>query len=169
MEEENNTRFEHMKRAYQELQEKYSKTQDDISRMMEMLTVLIRGKEIAGSFGPKKEHVQTSHEDPTCFPRITPQMPYLAQSQFTEMYTYPYMPLPVVQTSGPTLVEPYPGVNPVMVPDLDDPKERQKLKQVDTQEKYELLEERLRVVEGINMGGVDASELSLVHGLIIPP
>ena len=44
MEEENNAKFERMERAYQELQEKYSKTQNDISRMMEMLTVLIRGK-----------------------------------------------------------------------------------------------------------------------------
>ena len=36
-------------------------------------------------------------------------------------------------------------------------------------EKYELLEERLRAVEGINiLGGVDAVELSLVQGLIIP-
>ena len=84
------------------------------------------------------------------------------------MYTYPYVSLLAVQTSGPTLVEPYPRVNPVMVSDLDDPKEKEKLKQVDTQGKYELLEERLRAVEGINMGGVDASELSHVHGLIIP-
>ena len=158
MEEESNARFERMKRAYQELQEKYSKTQDDISRMMEMLTVLIRRKEIAGLSGPKEEPVQTSHEDPTCLSGITPQMPYPAQSQYAGMYTYPYVPLPAAQTSGPTLVEPYPGINPVMVPDLNDPKEREKLKQVDTQGKYELLEERLRAVEGINMDGIDASE-----------
>ena len=167
MEEENNAKFERMERAYQELQEKYSKTQDDISRMMEMLTMLIRGKKIAGSSGPKEKPVQTAHEN-TSLPGITPQMPCPTQPQSVGMYTHPYVPLPVVQTLGPTLVEPYPGANPVMVPDLDDPKEREKLKQVDTQCKYELLEERLRAVEGLNMGGVDASELSLVHGLIIP-
>ena len=96
-------------------------------------------------------------------------MPCPTQFQSAGMYTYPYMPFLAAQTSGPTLVEPNPEINPVMVPDLDDPKEREKLKQVDTQGKYELLEERLRVVKGLNMDGVDASELSLVHGLIIPP
>ena len=135
---------------------------------MDMLTILVRGKEIAESSGPKEEPVQTSHEDPTCLLGITPQMQCPAQPQSIEMYTYPYLPFPTVQTSGPTLVEPNPGVNPMMVPDLDDPKEKEKLKQVDTQGKYELLEERLKAVEGINMGGVDASELSRVHGLIIP-
>ena len=31
------------------------------------------------------------------------------------------------------------------------------------------MEERLRAVEGINiLGGIDASELSLVHGFVIP-
>ena len=79
------------------------------------------------------------------------------------------MPPPTTQTIGPVLIEPYPEVNPVMVLDLDDPMEREKLKQVDTQDKYELLKERLKAIEGINMGGIDASELSLVHGLIIPP
>ena len=132
MEEKGNARFERIERAYQELQEKYSKSQDDISRMMEILTVLVRRKEIAKSSGPKEEPVQTSYEDPTCLLGITPQMPYPTQPQSVGMYTHPYVPLPVLQTLGPTLVEPYPGVNPLMVPDLDDPKEREKLKQVDT-------------------------------------
>ena len=56
-----------------------------------------------------------------------------------------------------------------MVPDLDDLVEKEKLLQNEAQEKYELLEERLRAVEGINIPeGVDAAELSLVHGLVIP-
>ena len=56
-----------------------------------------------------------------------------------------------------------------MVPDFDDPIEKEKLHQNEAQEIYELLEERLRAVEGINIpGGVDAAELSLVHGLVIP-
>ena len=49
-------------------------------------------------------------------------------------------------------------VNLVVVPDLDDPTEKEKLQQNDVQEKHELLEERLRAVEGINiLRGVDAS------------
>ena len=56
-----------------------------------------------------------------------------------------------------------------MVFDLDDPTENEKLHQNEAQEKYELLEERLRAMEGINIpGGIDAAELSLVHGLVIP-
>ena len=56
-----------------------------------------------------------------------------------------------------------------MVPNLDDPIEKKILHQNKAQEKYELLEESLRDVEGINIpGGVDAAELSLVHGLVIP-
>ena len=56
-----------------------------------------------------------------------------------------------------------------MVLDLDDLIEKEKLHQNEAQEKYEILKERLRTVEGINIpGGVDAVELSLVHGLVIP-
>ena len=55
-----------------------------------------------------------------------------------------------------------------MVPDIDDTTEKEKLHQNQVQEKYELLEERLRVVKGINiLEGVDAVELSLVQGLVI--
>ena len=54
-------------------------------------------------------------------------------------------------------------INPLIVPDLDDLIEKEKLHQNEAQEKYELLEERLRVVEGINISeGVDVAELSLV-------
>ena len=44
-----------------------------------------------------------------------------------------------------------------MVLDLHDPTEKKKLHQNEVQEKYELLEERLRAIEGINIPrGVDA-------------
>ena len=46
-------------------------------------------------------------------------------------------------------------VNPIVVLDLYDPAKKEKLQQNDAQEKYDLLEERLRAVEGINiLGGV---------------
>ena len=38
-----------------------------------------------------------------------------------------------------------------MVPNLDDPIEKEKLHQNEAHEKFELLKERLRVVEGINI------------------
>ena len=88
------------------------------------------------------------------------------------MYPYLYGPPPIVQTTRPVLLKPNLGINPVnplVVPNLDDPAEKEKLQQNDAQEKYELLEERLRAIEGINiLERVGTSELSLVHGLVIP-
>ena len=50
-----------------------------------------------------------------------------------------------------------------MVPNLDALTEKEKLHQNKVHEIYELLEERLRAVEGINIPrGVDVVELSLV-------
>ena len=50
-----------------------------------------------------------------------------------------------------------------MVSDLDDPVEKEKLHQNEVQKKYELLEERLRAMEGINIPkGVDAAELTVI-------
>ena len=70
------------------------------------------------------------------------------------MYPYLYGPPPIVQTTRPVLLKPNLGINPVnplVVPNLDDPAEKEKLQQNDAQEKYDLLEERLRAVEGINI------------------
>ena len=43
MEEDYAIRLEHMEKAHQELQEKHAKTCDDVSRIMEMLTILTKG------------------------------------------------------------------------------------------------------------------------------
>ena len=97
-------------------------------------------------------------------------MTYPSQSLPIRIYPYTYEPHPIVQTSVHVLfnsgVNP---INPIVVLDLDDPAEKKKLQQNDAQEKYELLEERLRIVKRINiLGRMDALELSLVHGLVIP-
>lgn len=66
-------------------------------------------------------------------------------------------------------------VDPIIVPNLDDPKEQEKWRKeapedVESRHKYDLLEERLRAVEGMDIfGNIDASELSLVPDLVIPP
>ena len=44
---ENQARFEWLKKAHLELQEKYTKSSDDISQMMEMLKMLTREKQSA--------------------------------------------------------------------------------------------------------------------------
>ena len=60
-------------------------------------------------------------------------------------------------------------VDPLAVPDLDELAEKKKSPQDKALEKYELLEERMRAMEGINIPeSLDATELSLVLGLVIP-
>ena len=60
-------------------------------------------------------------------------------------------------------------VDPLAVSDLDELAEKGKLIQDKTLEKYELLEERMRVMERISIpGSLNAIELSLVSGLVIP-
>ena len=60
-------------------------------------------------------------------------------------------------------------VDPLTVPDLDEMVEKGKSPQDKAPEKYELLEKRMRAIEGINIpGSLDATELSLVSGLVIP-
>ena len=60
-------------------------------------------------------------------------------------------------------------VDPLAVPDLDELVEKEKSLQDKALEKYELLEERMRAMEGISiLGSIDTAELSLVLGLVIP-
>ena len=65
-----------------------------------------------------------------------------------------------------------------MVPDFDDPKKQEKLrkdsskqsKNNEAQQKLELIEEHLKAMEGSDVHGlVDASKMSLVPDLMLPP
>ena len=65
----------------------------------------------------------------------------------------------------------------IAVPDLDDPKEQEKMRKEsseqsesnEAQRKLELVEERLRMVERLDAYGlVDASKMSLVPDLVLP-
>ena len=59
-------------------------------------------------------------------------------------------------------------VDPLVILDLDELAEKGKSLLDKALEKYELLEERMRAMEGINIpGSLDATELSLVPGLVI--
>ena len=77
-----------------------------------------------------------------------------------------------MNTPGLVLHESKTGVDPVdplEVPDLDELVGKGKSFQDKALEKYELLEERMRTMEGINIPkSLDATELSLVSGLLIP-
>ena len=65
-----------------------------------------------------------------------------------------------------------------MVPNLDDPKEQEKLRREaseqsennEAQQKFELIEERLKAVEGSDVYGLmDVRTMSLVPDLVLPP
>ena len=59
-------------------------------------------------------------------------------------------------------------MDPLAVPNLDELVKKRKLPQDKTLEKYDLLEEIMRAMEGINiLGSLDATELSLVSSLVI--
>ncbi|XP_052484926.1 uncharacterized protein LOC105796034 [Gossypium raimondii] len=67
-----------------------------------------------------------------------------------------------------------PRANPtdLIVPDLDDPMEIAKLEtdDYDAQDRYKILEERLKAIEGAEVfSALSAKELSLVPDLVLPP
>ena len=75
-------------------------------------------------------------------PRET-QTTYASPSQPIGSYPYPYGPPQIIQTLGLVLREPNADANPIsplMVLDLDDSIENEKLHQNEAQEKYKLLE-----------------------------
>ena len=92
-------------------------------------------------------------------------------------FSYGYAPPPtrvneVWQNSGQNMAE------PITVPDLDDPKEQEKLRKESSeqsenneiQRKLELIEERLKAMEGFDVYGMmDAYKMSLVLDLVLPP
>ena len=68
--------------------------------------------------------------------------------------------------------------DPIAVPDLDNPKEQEKIKKEsleqsesnEAQWKLELIKERLRMVEGSDAYNlINASKMSLVPDLVLPP
>ena len=68
--------------------------------------------------------------------------------------------------------------DPIAIPNLDDPKKQEKIRKESTeqskhneaQQKLQLIEERLKIIEGSNVYSlVDANKMSLVPDLILPP
>ena len=92
-------------------------------------------------------------------------------------YPYTYMPHPVMQMPNMGQQVDVNVADPLVVLDLDDSKKQEKLatdayEQADNEAllKFELIEERLRVMEGGDMHDmVDANRMSLVPDLVLPP
>ena len=97
------------------------------------------------------------------------QTTYVSPSQ---PFPFNYRPFQVVNTPGLVIREPRTGTDlvvPLAVPDLDELLEKGKSPQDKALEKYNLLEERMRAMEGIRIPeSIDVAELNLVPGLVIP-
>ena len=104
---------------------------------------------------------------------MTQAPPMQQAGEFSYGYAPPLMWVNEVgKNSGQNMVE------PITVPDLDDPKEQEKLmkessKQFENNEaqrKLELIEECLKAMEGSDVYGMgDAYKMSLVPDLVLPP
>ena len=142
---------------------------------MEMLKILTREKQsaetpntqtgttpLAGTSG------NTPYPQGFALPRET-QATYASPSQ---PFPFNYGPSQVMNTPGLVMQESKANVDlmdPLAVLDLDEMVAKGKSPQDKALEKYELLEERIRAMEGINIpGSLNATELSLVSGLVIP-
>ena len=143
--------------------------------MMEMLKMLTKDKQSTEASKPQAEATplrNTGEDLPYpqgfTFPRET-RATYASPSQ---TFPFNYGPPQVMNTSEVVIREPRMSVDPVdplVVSDLDEIAEKGKSPQDKALEKYELLEERMRAMEGINIpGSLDTTELSLVSELVIP-
>ena len=156
-----------------------------MAEMMELIRTLIRDKGRALGPDTQNETAQTDQRReelvyPSRYtPLYAPNIP-MAQAppmQQVEGFPYSYAPPPtrvneMGQNSGANVAD------PIAVPDLDDPKEQEKVRKEsseqaesnEAQQKLELIEEHLRMVEGLDAYDlVDASKMSLVPDLVLPP
>ena len=91
---------------------------------------------------------------------------------------FPETQMPLGQSSGQVQDLEGPSVDPIRVPDLDNPYEQEKsneglslqLNDIKLQQMHNLLEQRLKAVENQNvLKGLNPNDLNLVSDLVIPP
>ena len=178
MAEESDARIERLKKASQE-------SREQMVEMMELIRTLIKYKGQASSSGPQNETTQHDQrrEEPVYPIGFTPPYaPNVHMAQAPPMqqawgFPYGYAPPPtwvneVRQNLGKNTAD------PITISDLDDPKEQKKIRKEsseqsennEAQRKLELIEERLKTMEGSDVYGmVDAYKMSLVLDLVLPP
>ena len=146
---------------------------------MELIRTLIKDKRQTSGPSPQNETAQHNQkkEEPVYPQKSTP--PYAQAQPMPEMGEFPYDYAPP-STQTHKVGQNYEAntVDPITIPDLDDPKEQEKIrkesleqsKSNEAQRKLELIEERLKAVEGFDVYGlVDAYKMSLVLDLVLPP
>ncbi|EOY03805.1 Uncharacterized protein TCM_018989 [Theobroma cacao] len=170
---------------HSERMDKIEKKQEEIMGQLSKILELIstdKGKKAAGSSGTPEDVQQTeTNTDPVYPPGFTPPPARNASIPMPSVGQYPFFGMPMGPPPTYAQQRPIGGASPsdpISVPDLDDPKEQEKLKygsveskdNPDTHQKFDLFEERLRMVEGMGMYcSMDAIELCLVPDVVIPP
>ena len=155
-----------------------------MSEMMEMIRALVREKGKTAAPNPQNKTAQSDlrSEEPVYPVGFTP--PYalnvhVAQVPSTQqaggfLYGYASLPTQVNEVGQNSRAN---TADPIMVSDLDDPKEQEKLRSEsleqfennEAQRKLELIEKCLKAVEGFDMYGlVDARMMSLIPDLVLP-
>ncbi|MCQ7416362.1 retrotransposon gag domain-containing protein, partial [Salmonella enterica] len=116
-------------------------------------------------------HIRTTAE--TSMPQHTSYNPLydipVGQYPFPSFKEGQIPQLPMASQAGASYFKPEFSKIPFAVPNLDDPEVKNELA-TPSNEKLEVLEERLRAVEGTSVfGNMDATQLCLVPDVVIPP
>ena len=153
--------------------------------MMELIWTLIKDKGQASSPGPQNETAQHDQrrEEPvypagfTLSYALNIHMAQAPPMQQAGGFQYGYAP-PLIQVNKIGQNSGGNAAEPIEIPNLDDSAvvekiRRESIKQFESNEvqrKLELIEERLKAMEGSDVYGlVDAYKMSLVQDLVLPP
>ena len=142
MAEDQTVRIERMERAQHEIQEQLVRIQEEsreqMTKITEMIMGLSKGKSATGTSNVGETATpreNTGEERPYPLGYTPPFIPQAMNPQSVLLggvYTYTYAPPPLAQpTPVPVPSAPVSGaipVDPMIVPDLDDPQEQEKLK-----------------------------------------
>ncbi|XP_040963905.1 uncharacterized protein [Gossypium hirsutum] len=146
-----------------------------MAKMMEMMTALVKRKGPMQSPDVVEPPQSRANQDPLYPPGFTPPHVHAMQRGYPqrEPTGLEQHPAPSAHLGQGMFVS-NPGANPSdpIVPDLDDPVEVARLRIDDNnaQDKYRILEERIKAVEGAEVfSALSAKELSLVPDLVLPP
>ncbi|XP_040956177.1 uncharacterized protein [Gossypium hirsutum] len=146
-----------------------------MAKMMEMMTALVKGKRPMQSPDVVEPPQTRANQDPLYPPGFTPPHVHAMQRGYPqrEPTGLEQHPAPSAHLGQEMFVS-NPGANlsDPIVPDLDDPVDVARLRIDDNnaQDKYRILEERIKAVEGTEVfSALSVKELSLVPDLVLPP
>ncbi|EOY18796.1 Uncharacterized protein TCM_043285 isoform 7 [Theobroma cacao] len=176
MEEEQRSQLDRIEKAQEEMK-------DQLAKMIELMMNFNKGKRAVGDLAPaENQSIDNLRNDQPCLPRYAPSHAQTSQRVYPQMAPlvggFPYAYYNFSPSLGPQQVQGQFGLNlgmnltkPILVPDVDDLKEQERLKKNsleivendNVKKKNDLLEERLCAVERVDrFETMDATELCLV-------